>query len=79
MRVMTLDHWLTSNGISAEDFGKTLGFSGQAVRYWRSGSRMPDANVVQRIVDATDGAVSVIDMHETRRGWLAAQQPEAAE
>lgn len=76
---MTLDHWLTSNGITAEDLGKRLGKSGQAVRYWRFGQRAPDADIVDRIVKETDGAVTVDAMHATRLAWLQRQGLEAAE
>lgn len=75
---MTLDHWLTSQNLSAEKFGETLGCSGQAVRYWRSGARSPDADVVARIVAATGGAVTVDDMHEIRLAHLNATTPSAA-
>lgn len=70
---MTLDHWLTLEKRNAEDFGKALGCSGQAVRHWRAGARMPDADMRERIVAATGGAVSVQDMHETRLAFLRAQ------
>ena len=81
---MTLDQWLNSRKISAEEFGKTLDCSGQAVRYWRSGLRAPDADMAAKIVAATDGEVTVQDLHETRLSYLrktasnASPAPEAA-
>lgn len=74
---MTLDDWLTAKNINAERFGTILGCSGQAVRHWRLGARMPDADMLEKIVAATDGAVTVQDMHETRLTWL--RRPDATE
>lgn len=73
---MTLDHWLTSQKISAEEFGKLLGCSGQAVRYWRAGARMPDADMVEKISAATGGQVTVQDLHDARLVYVRAAAPE---
>lgn len=75
---MTLDHWLTSRKISAEEFGKTLGCSGQAVRYWRTGSRMPDADMAAKIVAATGGEVTVSCLHETRLAFLNSRAADSS-
>lgn len=69
-RGMTLDAWLSRENISAEKFGETVGCSGQAVRRWRCGARMPDAASLEKIVAATGGAVTVQAMHETRLAHL---------
>lgn len=75
---MTLDQWLNSRKISAEEFGKTLDCSGQAVRYWRSGLRAPDADMAAKIVAATEGEVTVQDLHETRLKFLRSGLPNKA-
>jgi transcriptional regulator with XRE-family HTH domain len=76
---MTLDHWLTLHKRSAEDFGKELGCSGQAVRHWRLGARSPDAEMLEKIVAATAGEVTVLDMHQTRLAFLKGESGEAIE
>jgi hypothetical protein len=73
---MTLDEWMTKSSISAEDFGKWLECSGQAVRRYRSGERSPDALMSERIVMATDGQVTVQDMHNTRLAFLSSTEPQ---
>lgn len=72
---MTFDHWLNSNKLTAEEFARRLGakgdsVSGEAVRMWRKGARMPEAEMAERIVKETAGAVTVQDMHDTRLEFL---------
>lgn len=76
--VMTLSEWLREPKKSAEQFGKELGVSGQAVRRWCSGERMPDAEMIERIVGATSGQVTIQDIHETRLRYVRSQGSEAA-
>lgn len=61
------------------ELGETLGCSAGSVRKWRFGERMPEPEIAQRIVEVTEGAVSVQDMHETRLAFLRnSSSPEAA-
>ena len=75
---MTLDHWLNSNKLNAEEFARRLSsggesVTGEAVRKWRNGSRMPEAAMAERIVMETGGEVTVQDMHDTRLQFLKAE------
>ena len=72
---MTLDQWLTGMRRSAEDFGKELGCSGQAVRHWRTGARMPDAEMAETIRTKTAGAVTIADLHAMRLAFLRGDKP----
>lgn len=69
-RVMTLDKWLTNQEMNAEAFGRLIGVTGQAVRRYRSGERMPDAKTVSRILERTGGQVTGSEMHETHMLWF---------
>ncbi len=60
---MTLDDWLSNNKVSAEQFGRSLGVTGEAVRNWRSGKRFPETMHVEAIIKATNGAVTANDLH----------------
>jgi len=77
---MTLDHWLNSNNLNAEEFARRLSADGQsltgeAVRKWRKGERMPEAEIVERIVRETGGAVTVQDLHNARVEFLKKDLP----
>lgn len=73
---MKLRHWLKERRIKAEQFGRTLDTTGQAVRRYASGERMPDAIMVEKIVAATKGEVSVTDLHEARLEYMNANPRE---
>ena len=79
---MTLDQWMTSTGMTPDQLGRELGVSGEAVRRYRLGSRSPDALIQEAIVRVTGGAVTVLDLHDTRLRFLKSQNdpasPEAA-
>lgn len=80
---MTLDQWLLEKDLSAEAFARQLSddsrsCTGEAVRLWRKGARQPDAVMTEKIVAATDGQVTVEDLHKTRLSFLKAN-PGAAE
>lgn len=70
---MTLDEWLSSKNLNSESFGRLLKVTGQAVRRYRTGERMPDADTCERIFGLTDGNVTVADIHAARIKWLRAQ------
>jgi len=70
---MTLDEWMTEVKLTAEELGKTLDCSGQAVRRYRSGERMPDTEMAEKIIKASDGAVTIEDLHQARVQFLKAE------
>lgn len=74
---MKLSAWLADNKKSAEQLGKELGCTGQAVRRWCSGDRMPDASMIEKIEIATGGAVTLQDLHDTRLAFLKASADPA--
>jgi len=41
-----------------------------------AGSRQPDADMVQRIILFTEGAVTAADMHAVRLAWLRENRPD---
>ena len=43
---------------------------------WESGAQLPDADMVQRIVDFTGGAVTVVALHRARLEWLRENRPD---
>jgi len=70
---MTLDDWMSEQKLTAEELGKTLDCSGQAVRRYRSGERMPDTEMAEKIIDVSGGAVTIEDMHKARLGFLKSE------
>jgi transcriptional regulator with XRE-family HTH domain len=68
--VMTLDQWMKEQGITAEKLSAEIGTSSEAVRRYRSGSRMPGPEIAERIVAATNGAVAIQDLHDARLAFL---------
>lgn len=58
---MTLDSYLTERGITTAEFAKRIETSFEAVRRYRAGLRVPERGVMQKIVNATGGAVSPND------------------
>lgn len=76
---MDLRSYMKLKSISDADLGNVLGCSSGSVRKWRFGERMPEPEIAQRIVDVTDGVVTVQDLHETRLAFLrGSSSPEAA-
>lgn len=68
---MQLETYIKENRLSFAEFAKTLGgCSGEAVRLWSAGRRMPEPEIAQRIVEVTEGAVSIQDLHDTRLAFL---------
>lgn len=77
---MKLNDWITTVAkISLAEFAGRLGVSRQAITRYCAGERMPDAEMVERIVKATDGAVTVADLHEVRLAYLKAHPTPAPE
>ena len=73
---MTLDDWIRNNGLDAEKFGKSLNLTGQSVRRYRSGERMPDAETVEQIRIATNGAVTIADLHQAHLAFIRSNPAE---
>lgn len=71
---MTLDDWLTEKAVLPDDFGKMIGCTGQAVRRYRTGDRMPEPEMIEKIGTATNGLVTIQDLHRVR---LAKRRAEA--
>lgn len=60
---MKLDAFLASRGIRPAEFSSTIGVSRAALARYLSGDRTPERRVMQRIVDATAGAVTPNDFY----------------
>jgi DNA-binding transcriptional regulator YdaS (Cro superfamily) len=67
---MTISDWMKSTNRSAFQLAAILGLSEMAVRRYAQGSRMPEPEIAQRIVEVTEGAVSIQDLHDTRLAFL---------
>lgn len=77
--LMTLDQWMKEQGLTPEKVGVEIGTTGESVRRYRSGSRMPEPEIVERIFVVTNGAVTVQDLHDTRLTFLrSSREGEAA-
>jgi transcriptional regulator with XRE-family HTH domain len=63
---MTLDQWIKKSKCSVDEFARSVGVTSEAVRRYRSGERMPEPFVAQRIVEETKGRVSIQDLHDVR-------------
>jgi len=58
---MTFDEWMLKARNSNADIGKRIGKSGEAVRRYRTGEREPDADVMTRIFELSNGEVTPND------------------
>lgn len=54
---MTLDEHIKQTGVSNKDFGDEVGASPHAVKKWRRGERVPRPAMMQKIFEASKGAV----------------------
>lgn len=77
---MMLRDWRTASGLSLAETARLLGIEGKnpggtLIRI-ETGMRQPEADMVERIVSLTAGAVSAADMHETRLAWLKENRPD---
>jgi len=61
---MTLDEYLRANGIKEEAFATDAKVSQAAISRYRTGKRKPRADVMQRIIFASRGAVQANDFFE---------------
>lgn len=60
---MTLIDYLRTNGLTYTAFAGEVGVSVEAVRRYARGKRLPRPAIMERIVEATDGAVTVQDFY----------------
>lgn len=72
--IMTLDQWMTDASLSAESVGKKMNLSGQAIRRYRSGERMPDAQTIEAIKALSGGLVDVRDFHDAHLKFISAHK-----
>lgn len=61
---MKLSDWLSSNEIKDADFADRIGVSRQALHRYKTGKRVPERDVMFRIVSETDGSVTANDFYE---------------
>lgn len=77
---MNLRTYRIENGFGMAEIARLLGIGGvnPGGTYVRieNGSRPFDADMAERVLRLTGGAVTVADMHETRLDWLKANRPE---
>ncbi len=74
---MTLEQYLSNSELSNAGFGELIGVTRMAVLRYRDGSRMPEPEIAAKIVKATDGAVTIEDMHRAHMAWRRAQPATA--
>lgn len=67
---MRLSKWLEKTGTGTTEFARRIDTTDEAVRRYCQGRRMPEPEIAQRIVDATNGQVTVQDLHEARLEFL---------
>jgi len=63
--IVRLSDYLTAQKLPFADFGHRVGVTGESVRLWVHGKRVPRPDVMARIVDATGGAVQPGDFYPT--------------
>lgn len=80
---MKLGDYLKANGLSLQAFGERVGVAHTTVMRWASGEAAPRGRAtLQRVADATGGAVTAADFFPEAagpRGFAEAQSPLAPE
>ncbi|ALN73556.1 helix-turn-helix transcriptional regulator [Aureimonas sp. AU20] len=78
----SLKDWREEAGLSARRVAEALGLddaSGAGTIWrWETGRSRPDADVVAKIVEISDGKVTASDMHLTRLAFLRSRSVQAA-
>lgn len=59
--VTPLDHWMRDNDVTDQAFGELVGVDRATICRYRLGRRMPNAEMMRRIHEATRGAVTPND------------------
>ena len=65
---MKLSMYLVENGLTGAQFGERVEASAEAVRLWVNGQRLPSRGSMNRIMEATGGAVQPNDFFEPSNG-----------
>ena len=77
---MLLRDWRSKEGYGLAALARMLGICGVnpggTLARIETGSRQPDADMVERIAKLTDGVVTALDMHAVRLAWLKRNRPE---
>ena len=75
-----LEQFRSHSGKSKAELGRSLGYcKANPSRFYErieTGEVPADADIIDRIVKVTGGAVSVGDMHSVRLAWLRANRPD---
>ncbi len=66
LRLMLLKEFLQKEKIKKKSFSKTIKTSAMAVSYYCFGKRMPTAEVMERIFEATNGRVTPNDFYNLK-------------
>jgi transcriptional regulator with XRE-family HTH domain len=61
---MTLAAWMRNQGIADEDLAATLGIDRSTVSRLRRGRKIPSTRLMEKIAQATDGAVTPNDFFD---------------
>lgn len=69
---MKLRDWLAAGAMTPDEMAKRIDVTGEAVRRYCSGARMPKPEIARRIYEVTGGEVTVQDLHEQRLAFLGA-------
>ncbi len=64
MRIMTLDEYMNKNGMKDAEMAEKLDVTVVSVGRYRNRKRRPTWEVMQRIIDVTQGAVTFQDFME---------------
>lgn len=67
---MKLGDWMAAGAVTPEGLASQLGVTGEAVRRYRTGARMPRPAIVHRIHEISGGHVTAHDLHEQRLSFL---------
>ena len=59
---MTLSDWLAETGTPLPDFAARVGHSEAGVRKWIYGQRFPRPDALRKIIEITDGKVTIADL-----------------
>ena len=60
---MTLSEYLKRHDLAAARFAEKIGVTGESVRRYAAGERVPRPEIMNRIVEATDGTVQHRDFY----------------
>jgi transcriptional regulator with XRE-family HTH domain len=61
---MKLAHYMSSRGIRPTDLAREIGVSHSAVIRWRDEKRIPEPEMMRRLLDATKGLVQPNDFFD---------------